>query len=114
MPDDLRTTLRTLAKTALLCALLGLMLYGAMMLMAQMPNAGQLLGVALAAPSAVLIAHLVLGALRDGQFPVRGPALLRDSQPIQYWFSIAWFAGCAVALAAIALWCAWVVLAGAG
>ncbi len=113
MTDDLRTMLSTLAKTFLLCGALGLLLYGAMVLVAEMPQGGRMLGLLLSAPLALIVAHLVLGALRDGHFPVRGPALLRDRQPVQYWFTIAWFGGCAIALTAIAAWCGWTLFAPA-
>ena len=108
--DDLRTTLRSLAKTAMLCGLLGLILYGAVVLLSQSPSAGQVAGLVLAAPAAVMLALLVLDALRSREFPQRGPVLRRDESPIAYWFSIAWFGGCAAALTLIALWCAWVLL----
>ena len=114
MYDDLRTTLRSLAKTAMLCGLLGLILYGAVVLLSQSPSAGQVAGLVLAAPAAVMLALLVLDALRRREFPLRGPVLRRDGSPVAYWFSIAWFGACAGAMALIALWCAWVVLAAGG
>jgi len=71
-------------------------------------------GLVLAAPAAVMLALLVLDALRRREFPLRGPVLRRDGSPVAYWFSIAWFGACAGAMALIALWCAWVVLAAGG
>ena len=91
-------------------ALLGLILYGAAVLLSRLPSAGQVAALVLAAPTAVLLARLVLDALRSREFPLRGPALRRDQAPVAYWFSIAWFGGCAAALTLIALWCAWVLL----
>ena len=104
--------LRTLAKTALLCGVLGLLLYGAVVQVAAVPGAHLWLGLILAGIMAAITGHQVLTALRTGQFPLRGPPLLRDRQPIQYWVSVAWFGASTIALAGIALGCAWALFAG--
>ncbi len=94
----------------MLCGLLGLILYGAVVLLSQLPSAGQVAALLLATPAAVMLVLLVLDALRSREFPLRGPVLRRDESPIAYWFSIAWFGACATAMALVALWCAWMVL----
>jgi hypothetical protein len=105
--------LRTMAKTAALCGALGLLLHGAIAMLAERADGPWLIGLALAAPMAALLAHLVIEALRSGHVPMRGGAVLRREQPLAFWFSVAWFGAAGLSLGAIALWCA-VQMAGAG
>lgn len=106
MGENLGTILGRLGRTAVLCIGLGLLLYGAMAALAELPYGRWLIGLVLAAPMAVLVAFLVIDALRSGVFPMRFRSARRDAEPFAFWFNIAWFGACGLALAALALWCA--------
>ena len=97
--------LRQIAKTAALCGVLGLLLYGAIMMLAERDDGPWLIGLALAAPMTALIGHQVIDALRSGQLPMRGGALPRESQPLAFWSGVVWFGVCGVLLGALTVWC---------
>lgn len=105
--------LLAIAKTAALCVTLGLLLYGAVAMLAERADGPWLIGLALAAPLAALVGHLVIDALRSGCFPMRGRAVPRHAQPLAFWFNVAWFGACGLMLGALAAWCA-LRLLGAG
>jgi hypothetical protein len=105
MDRDLGAVLRQVAKTAVLCAALGLLLYGVVAMVAAWPGGRWLLGLLLAAPLAALIGHQVIDAYRSGIFPQRGGAARRDTQPLAFWFAMAWFTACGLLLGILAAWC---------
>jgi hypothetical protein len=111
MPDrramipDVGTVLRQVARTALLCGLLGGLLYVAVAAVAGWPFGRWLMGLVLAAPLAILLGHLVLDALRQGFVPMRGGAVFREARPLAFWSTLAWFGACGMALAVLAAWC---------
>lgn len=102
---DSRETLGLLARTALLCGALGVVLYGVLSLLAGLPYGQWLIGLLLSAPMAVFVAWVVLRALRSGEFPRRGGVARRAEQPFAYWLNTIWFGICAASLAWLALWC---------
>lgn len=102
---DSRETLGLLARMALLCGALGVVLYGVLRLLAGLPYGSWLIGFLLSAPMTVFVAWVVLGALRSGEFPRRGGAARRAEQPFAYWLNTIWFGICAASLAWLTLWC---------
>jgi len=111
MTGDVGSALWRIGRTALLCAGLGLVLYGVVALIAGLPYGQWLIGLLLSAPMTVFVGWVVLRALREGEFPQRGGAARRDGQPFAYWLNILWFGFCALFLAWLALWCAQELLA---
>lgn len=105
--------LRQIAKTALLVAVLGALLYGAVMLVAQHRNGARIMGLVLSAPMAALLGFVVVDALRSGVFPEKFRAVRRADQPVAFWCSIGWFAACGLMMAALSIWCAAELLARA-
>ena len=105
MDHDLGAVLRQVVKTAVLCAALGLLLFGMVATVAAWPGGQWLLALVLAAPLAGLVGHTVFDAYRTGVFPQRGGAARRDAQPVAFWITMAWFATCGLALAVLAIWC---------
>nr|WP_314070698.1 hypothetical protein [uncultured Roseococcus sp.] len=104
MLDSPRTVLKRLAKTALLASGLGLVLYGALMGIAELAYGRWVITLVLAVPATLLLAFMVFDALRTGVFPVWRHAVSRRSEPGRYWMNIGWHAACALLLGAIALW----------
>ena len=105
--------LRQIAKTALLVAVLGALLYGAVMLLAESRHGGRIIGLLLGGPMAALLAFVVVDALRSGVFPQKFRAVHRADQPVAFWCSVGWFAACGLAMAVLAIWCAAELLAPA-
>jgi hypothetical protein len=111
MFDTPGAILRQLARTALLLGALGLLLYGAVILAASSGVGPWLVGLLLAGPLAVLLGLLVADALRSGVFPEKTRAPRRAERPVAYWASIAWYGAAALAMGALAGWCAAELLA---
>jgi hypothetical protein len=111
MFDTPGAILRQLARTALLVGALGLLLYGAVSLAASSGIGPWLMGFVLGAPLALLLAALVVDALRSGVFPEKTRAPTRAERPVAYWASIGWFGVAALAMGALAAWCAVELLA---
>jgi hypothetical protein len=103
---------RQIARTGVLVAALGLVLYGAAALLAERKDGGWLLGLLLATPAAAFIGWVVVDALRSGVFPMRHGSATRADQPGAFWFNIGWFAACGGLLALLAGWCAMALLGG--
>lgn len=106
MHESPGTILRQIAKTAVLVAVLGALLYGAVTLVAQQRHGAQIMGVILGAPMAALLGFVVVDALRSGVFPEKFRAVHRADQPVAFWCSIGWTAGCGLMMAALTIWCA--------
>jgi hypothetical protein len=111
MFDTPGAILRQLARTALLVGALGLLLYGVVMLVASSGVGPWLIGLVLGGPLAVLLVFLVMGALRSGVFPEKTRAPSRAGRPVAFWTSIAWYGAAALAMGALAAWCAVELLA---
>lgn len=103
---DSRETLGLLARTALLCGALGIVLYGVLTLIAGLPYGQWVIGLLLSAPMTAFVGWVVLRALREGEFPRRGGAATREGQPFAYWLNTLWYGFCALFLAWLTLWCA--------
>ncbi|MBW6400080.1 hypothetical protein KPL78_19630 [Roseomonas sp. HJA6] len=102
---DSRGALWLLARTALLCGALGLVLYGAVAFLAGLPNGQWVIGLLLSVPMTAFVGWVVWRALREGEFPRRGGAAVRAEQPVAYWFHTLWYGFCALFLAWLAVWC---------
>lgn len=97
--------LRQIARTAVLCGALGLLLYLAVSAAVEYPVTAPLFGLV----GATLVGIMTFGLLRDGwrtgQFPDRFGVTTREASPGWYWGSMLWYGACLVALAALALFC---------
>jgi hypothetical protein len=97
--------LRQIARTAVLCGALGLLLYLALSAAADDPITAPAVGFAGASVVGVLVFHLLRDAWRSGIIPERSGITSRDANPVWYWGSMLWYGACLLALLALALVC---------
>jgi hypothetical protein len=102
------TIIRQIARTALLCGTLGLLLYMALAWVAETPIGTTLLAplLGLAAAVALLIPAVqdAISAWRSGIFPSRGGAVLREREPIWFLALMIWQIMLIVMLVALLLY----------
>ncbi|MBR0671546.1 hypothetical protein [Neoroseomonas soli] len=113
MYEDIGTMLRRLARTAVLVAALGGLLYGGLAAVAEQGYGRWLISLFLAAPMTALLAFVVFDALRRGVFPRRGGSAGRAEQPLAYWSNLVLYAACGLAFGAMAVWSGAELLAAA-
>lgn len=115
-PMDTGTSpiLRQVARTGLLAGSLGLLLYAALTVVAELRHARWLIGLVLSAPLAALLAFVVAQSLRTGTFPAMGGAVSRARQPVSYWCLNATYVACGLLLGVLAIWSAFELVVGNG
>lgn len=111
-PEGLGAILKRIALTGLLSGTLGLALYAGFAAASGHPATPFILALLLAAPLAGLCFWQVLDGWRTGSFVVWRDAVRRDERPGSFWFNMAWYGLCGVALAAIAAWSGWRLASG--
>jgi hypothetical protein len=88
------TIIRRIARTALLCGTLGLLLYVVLAAIVENPTGAALLPSLFAVPATVLLLILtvqdVTAAWRTGVFPSRSGAVLREREPVWFWGLMIW------------------------
>lgn len=94
--------IRQIARTALLCGTLGLLLYLVLAFVVESPMLAPLLPPLLALPASVLLLVLtgqsLIGAWRTGEFPSRGHVITREREPVWFWGSMVWYGVVALCL----------------
>lgn len=97
-----------IARTALLCGALGLLLYLGLTELARFPTfTVPVLGIFGSACVAILLAQEISGALRTGILPRLPGAIRRREEPIWFWGSLALSLLCLLLL----LWLLWLLVA---
>lgn len=103
--DSIPSILAQIARTALLVAVLGGLIYAGAVWLAEMPGAEWWLAMALAMPLALLCAAHLTSAVRAGVLPYgRASVVRRDERPRLFWGLVAYEAAMAALLAAIGVW----------
>lgn len=97
--------LRQIARTAVLCGALGLLLYLVLATAADHPVTAPAIGLIGASVVGVLVFHLLRDAWHSGIIPEKFGITSRDINPVWYWGSMLWYSGCLIALVALALIC---------
>jgi hypothetical protein len=97
--------LRQIARTAVLCAALGCLLYLTMATAADYPITAPAVGLAGASVVGVLIFHLLRDAWHSGIIPEKFGITSREANPLWYWGSMLWYGACLICLVALALIC---------
>lgn len=105
--EGLAAVLKRIAVMTVVAGGLGLALHAGLSLAAGSPAAPFAIAVLLAAPLAGLSAFQVVDGWRTGAIAVWRESVSRADNPGSYWFNMAWYGGCALALAAIGLWSGW-------
>jgi len=97
--------LRRIARTALLCGTLGLLLYFVLAAIVEQPLAVAwlplLFGLAAAPFLLFLTAQDVASAWRSGEFPARGAVVLRSREPVWFWSMMVWQTAACLLLAGL-------------
>ena len=106
-PEVLVAIPKRIALTGLLSGSLGLALYAGFAAASGHPATPFILALLLATPLAGLCLWQVVDGLRTGSFVVWRGTVRRDERPAAFWFNMAWYSLCALALAAIAAWSGW-------
>jgi hypothetical protein len=109
-PDGIAAILRRIAMTAVLSGSLGLALYAGFAAASGHPSAPFVIAILLAAPLAGLTLWQVFDGWRRGEFAVWREMVGRNDKPGSYWFNMALYGLCGLALAAICLWSGWKLL----
>lgn len=103
MTDDIP---RRIARTAMLCGALGLLLYLALAMASDDPITAPVLGLAGAGAIGAQLFGLLRDAWRGGVMPDRlGAGTSRAANPVWYWGSMLWYGACLMGLVALALFC---------
>ena len=97
--------LRRIARTAVLCGALGLLLYLALVTAADDPVTAPALGFIGAGVIAAQVFHLLRDAWHSGIMPERSGITSREANPAWYWGSMLWYGACLVCVVALALIC---------
>jgi hypothetical protein len=97
--------LRQIARTAVLCVALGLLLYLALSTAAEYPITAPVVGLVGASIVGALVFHLLRDAWRSGIIPEKFGITSREANPVWYWGSMAWYGACLICLVALALLC---------
>lgn len=97
--------LRRIARTAVLCGALGLLLYLALVTAADDPVTAPALGFIGAGVIAAQVFHLLRDAWHSGIMPERFGITSREASPAWYWGSMLWYGACLVCVVALALIC---------
>ncbi len=97
--------LRRIARTAVLCGALGLLLYLALVTAADDPVTAPALGFIGAGVIAAQVFHLLRDAWHSGIMPERFGITSREANPAWYWGSMLWYGACLVCVVALALIC---------
>ena len=97
--------LRQLARTAVLCGALGLLLYLVLWTAAENPITAPAVGFAGASVVGVLVFHLLRDAWHSGIIPEKFGITSREANPVWYWGSMLWYGACLICLIALALIC---------
>jgi len=90
-------------RTALLCGVLGLALYGALTYAVTWPGFAPTLALVLTASIGALTMKLVWDGWRTSIFPSKFSVTARAERPVAYWITMVWYGACLVGLVAVAL-----------
>lgn len=104
MIPDWRIVLRQLARTTALVAVLGLLLWGVVVALADTPAGTWIITLALAAPLAALQGLVAWEGLRTGELAVWLRTVRRAEEPRAYWGYLAWQALVTLGLLMLAGW----------
>jgi len=103
----LSATIRKIARTALLCSTLGLLLYLVLSALVENPTGAALLPSLFGVPATVLLLVLtvqdVTAAWRSGVFPSRSGVVLREHEPAWFWGLMIWQTAMIVVLVVLLL-----------
>ena len=97
--------LRQVARAAVLCGALGLLLFLVLSTAADYPVTAPAAGLIGASVVGAPVFHLLRDAWRSGIIPEKFGITSRDANPAWYWGSMLWYGACLLALIALALIC---------
>lgn len=109
--EGLAAILRRVAVMTVIVGGLGFALHTGTEIAAGSPGAPFAIAIMLATPLAGLCGWQVVDGWRRSEIAVWRETVTRADNPGSYWFNMAWYGGCALALAAISLWSAWKMVA---
>lgn len=95
-------TIRQIARTALLCGTLGLLLYLALTFVVERPGLAPLLPPVLTLVASVVAISLtgksLILACRTGEFPSKGRVITKEREPAWFWGFMIWYGAVALCL----------------
>lgn len=110
-PESLGAALKRIAVMTVVVGGLGFALHTGAEIAAGSPGAPFAIAIMLATPLAALSGWQVYDGWRKGEIAVWRESVARTDNPGSYWFNMIWYGACALALAALALWSGWRMVA---
>lgn len=110
--DGLRSVFKSLIRTAVIVAPLGIALYLLLAWLTGRPDMQFWLTIFLTVPSGGFLGYYLLDSVRTGKVSVGRQAIGRAQQPVAYWMWMAWFSTMTILLLVLSLGAAVRLIAG--